>query len=51
MTCDRGVVLEDWKTGVIVSSRKGKGEGAWCTFYARLIMRKVCRLTGRLIDN
>ena len=64
MAFDNGVVPEDWKSAVIVSLYKGKGERTECKnyegirllsvvgkIYAGVLVDRVHRVTGGLTDD
>ena len=63
MAFESGVVPEDWRSAVIVPLYKGKGERNKCknyrgisflsvvgTIYAGILIDRVCRVTGGMID-
>ena len=64
MAFENGVVPEYWKSTVIVPLYKGKGERTKCKnyrgisllsvvgkIYAGILVDRVCRVTGGLIDD
>ena len=63
MAFESGVVPEDWRSAVIVSLYKGKGERTECKnhrgislsmvgkIYAGILVDRVCRVTRGLIDD
>ena len=64
MAFENGVVLENWRSVVIVPLYKGKGERTECKnyryisllsmvgkIYAGILVDRVCRMTGSLIDD
>ena len=64
MAFESGVVLEDWRSTVIVPLYKGKGEKLECKncrgisllsvvgkIYAEVLVDRVRRVTGGLIDD
>ena len=64
MAFESGVVPENWKSAVIVPLYMGKGEWTECKYYrgisllsavrkiyAGILVGRVCRVTGGLIDD
>ena len=64
MTFENGVLPEDWRSAVIVLLYKGKGARNECKnyrgisllsmvgkIYAGILIDRVCRVTGGLIDE